>query len=89
MWMFNLTSGRWTWLSGASFINEKGLYDNVGMVSENSRPGARQCNSMVMHPSGQSMFLFGGFGYDVNPNLGGLASFFISVQLNLINFQAV
>ena len=64
MWMFNVTSGWWTWLSGSNAINQAGLYGVQGMASLNNFPGARVYHSMVMHPSGQLIFVFGGYGYD-------------------------
>lgn len=64
MWMFSITSGRWTWLSGSDTREQLGKYGTPGIASLNNVPGARSDHSMVIHPSGQSIFVFGGWGYD-------------------------
>lgn len=64
MWMFNLSSGWWTWLNGADPTNQRGVYVLQGVASVTNQPGARQFHSMVMHPSGGLMFLFGGYHND-------------------------
>lgn len=70
MWMFNITSGWWTWLSGTDGINQAGLYGARGFTNAMNLPGCRTGHSMLMHPSGKFIFVFGGGGYDQNNNKG-------------------
>lgn len=62
--MFNITSGWWTWVSGSDTGDERGNYGIQGVSSLNNRPGARMFHTMNIHPSGQLIYVFGGFGYD-------------------------
>lgn len=78
LWMYNLTSGLWTWLSGSSTGNQEGIYGTQGVASVNNRPGARASHAMSMHPSGGQLLVFGGFGYDKFSNQG------MSFYMNLI-----
>ena len=64
MWMFNVTSRWWTWLSGSNTTKQMGIYGTQGVADKKNGPGARDGHSMVMHPSGELMFVFGGWGYD-------------------------
>ena len=70
MWIFNTTSGWWTWMSGSNTINQVGVYGTQGMASVNNQPGARYRHSMVIHLSGQLIFVFGGWGYDTATTQG-------------------
>lgn len=62
LWMFNVSSGWWTWLSGSNLTNPKGFYGAQGLESANNQPGGRDSLTMAMHPSGQSIYVFGGHG---------------------------
>lgn len=64
--MYNVTSGWWTWLSGSPTFYQRGVYGTQGLAEVNNQPGARRWHSMVIDPSGQSIFVFGGDGYDAN-----------------------
>lgn len=64
MWVFNLTSGWWSWVNGGNVTNQEGIYGTRGMPSASNRPGARSDHSMVMHPSAGNFFLFGGGGFN-------------------------
>lgn len=75
MWMFNLTSGWWTWLGGDQITNQRGIYGTLGVAARTNRPGARDGQSMVIHPSGESIYVFGGFGYDITTYRGGKSIF--------------
>lgn len=67
-WALNITSRRWTWLSGSNTVNQPILYGTQGLADQNNGPGARTFHSMVMHPSGEFMFVFSGFGDDTINN---------------------
>lgn len=54
------------WLSGASATLQAGMYGSKGAASVNNRPGARGLSSIDIHPSGGSLYVFGGNGYDAS-----------------------
>ena len=58
-----MTSLLWTWMSGSSTRNQLGIYGTQGIAAVNNRPGARLDHSMVIHSSGQLLFIFGGWGH--------------------------
>lgn len=88
MWIFNLTSGWWTWLSGGNTVDQKGIYGIQQLASWNSRPGARKSHSMVMDPSRQSFYVFGGSGYDTENEGASVVTCFI-ICINNNSHQAI
>lgn len=72
MWIYNLLSGRWNWLGGTNTTNQVGRYGTQGKASPSNGPGAREAHSVIIHPSGQWLFLFGGWGYDTGITKGTL-----------------
>lgn len=62
MWMFNVSSGGWTFLSGSNTRDQFGIYGTQRLAAANNGPGARQHHSMAIHPSGEFIFVFGGDG---------------------------
>jgi N-acetylneuraminic acid mutarotase len=64
LWMFS--AGKWTWISGASVINPKGIYTTVGGPGI---PGGRQLGAFWVD-STSTIWQFGGYGYDAAGNLG-------------------
>ena len=66
LWKYNIGSGQWTWVSGSQFVNQPGSY--TGGTPE---PGARWTPVSWTDHSG-NFWLFGGFGYDKNGDLGFL-----------------
>jgi len=62
LWEWNGTT--WTWMSGSSTIQAKGVYSGAGAV-----PGARIGANSWFDSSG-NFWLFGGLAYDVNGNVG-------------------
>lgn len=60
LWIFDVTSGWWTWLSGAKTVNQAGNYGTKGVSSASSQPGARSYHSMAIDPSGTYIYVFGG-----------------------------
>lgn len=75
LWKFDLSSGLWTWLSGANAIDQTAIYESKGVASPDNRPGARFAQSMVIDPSGTLLYVFGGSGTDTGPS-GGKHEFF-------------
>lgn len=69
LWKFN--GSNWSWESGDSVYNQKGQYNNKGLSSSSSKPGARFQPHTWTDLSG-NLWLFGGEGFDGNGNLGQL-----------------
>lgn len=61
LWKFDGTN--WTWISGASVINQPGVYGTLGMPSASNVPGARGGSTTWTDKSG-NLWLFGGAGLD-------------------------
>jgi hypothetical protein len=60
-------NSQWTWVSGDSSINNKGVYGAQGIPAQFNRPSAR--NESVSWKDNQgNLWLFGGIGYDASGN---------------------
>ncbi len=62
LWVFDIASNQWKWLSGSKMIDESGSYGVRGTPSAANVPGAREGASGAA--VGGSYYLFGGFGRD-------------------------
>jgi hypothetical protein len=63
LWVYNISSNEWTWVSGSSTDDVFGAYGTNGVPSVNNLPGSREGHSMVYHPSMNCLFMFGGEGH--------------------------
>ena len=63
LWIFNVTSQMWTWVSGSNAVTAVGVYGTKGVPTVNNFPGIRYHASMLFHPSMNCLFVFGGVGY--------------------------
>jgi len=67
LWMYNPTSGEWTWVAGADVISPVdqyvGVYGTLGEASESTTPGNRVQGATWTDLSGK-FWLFGGVGPD-------------------------
>jgi hypothetical protein len=70
-WSFNLTSLEWTWIGGSAEAAQPGVYGTLGISSPANIPGSRYA-SAYWQADEQHFWLFGGFGFDVNGNVGDL-----------------
>ena len=71
LWKFNPTTKQWTWISGSTTQDIQGAYGTQGTGSTANYPGARNGQSGWVDASG-IIWIFGGYGYDRNGNLGRL-----------------
>jgi N-acetylneuraminic acid mutarotase len=71
LWEFNPSTNEWIWVSGANVADATGLYGTQGTPSVGNVVGARDSMSSWVDSSG-TFWLFGGYGYDSNGNLGYL-----------------
>jgi len=60
LWKYSISTGQWTWVSGANTRNQKGTYSGP---AASLVPGARHFSEGWIDASG-NLFLFGGFGLD-------------------------
>lgn len=63
LWMFNPSSGQWTWVSGGNEIEQGGTYGAQGVGDVNNMPGSRSDSVAWIDGKGQ-LWLFGGDGFD-------------------------
>jgi hypothetical protein len=63
LWMYNISSNAWTWVSGSNTADVVGVYGTKGISSVNNYPGGRYMHSMDLHISRNCLFVFGGSGY--------------------------
>lgn len=70
LWRFDGTL--WTWMSGATAVNQLGSYGNKGTPSPANAPGSRQTGASWLDPAG-NLWLFGGIGADSIGALGSLS----------------
>jgi hypothetical protein len=61
LWKFD--GSRWTWVSGDSSTNQKGVYGAMGIAADANKPGARYSGVSWIDRNG-ALWLFGGWGYD-------------------------
>ena len=69
LWKFD--GSNWIWVSGSNAISQKGVYGTKGVAASGNVPGARPCGLSWIDAEG-NLWLFGGYGYDVNSNDGYL-----------------
>ena len=67
--LWKYSNNEWTWISGNNTRNASGIYGTKGISSPFNYPGARG-NAVGGIDSSGSFWLFGGYGYDINGNIG-------------------
>jgi N-acetylneuraminic acid mutarotase len=65
LWQLDPSTNMWTWVSGSNLGNQAGTYNGQGTLM----PGARAGAVTWMDAQG-NLWLFGGFGYDANNQVG-------------------
>jgi hypothetical protein len=73
--LWKYSGGQWTWVSGASAVNQPGIYGTQGVAAASNVPGARWSSAAWADTdlSGNTrLWLFGGQGFDATGN-GSLA----------------
>ena len=78
LWMFNLSTNQWVWMSGSSVLANSygwtGVYGNLGTPAAGNTPGSRIGAAGWTDKSG-NLWLFGGEGLDANDYEGWLNDF--------------
>ena len=62
LWMFNPTTGLWTWVTGSGTINVSGTYGTKGQAAVGNTPGSRD-SGIGWVGSNNNLYFFGGTGY--------------------------
>jgi N-acetylneuraminic acid mutarotase len=70
LWEYSIASG-WAWMGGSATTNVAGVYGTLGMAASGNAPGSRS-SAVSWTDSTGHLWLFGGYGYDVNGTLGNL-----------------
>jgi hypothetical protein len=71
LWKYTPTTGEWTWMSGSNTGGQPSVYGTKGVPAAGNVPGARNPAGSWMDLNG-NLWLFGGWGYDANGDLGHL-----------------
>jgi N-acetylneuraminic acid mutarotase len=71
VWEYNPVTGWWAWMGGSATTNLAGVYGTLGTAAPANAPGSRSSAVSWTDHAG-NLWLFGGYGYDVNGNLGNL-----------------
>lgn len=74
LWKYNTITNTWTWVSGDNTVNHNPLYGTLGIPDVNNTPGSRTASTAWTDPNGE-LWLFGGYGYDINGAAGYLNDF--------------
>lgn len=59
LWKYNMVTNLWTWVSGDSMVNQKGVYAQQGVANAANKPGGRYDAVSWMDATGK-LWLFGG-----------------------------
>jgi hypothetical protein len=84
--LWKYSNGQWTWVSGASQVNQPGTYGVQGASVSGNIPGSRQLAISWADSSG-NFWLFGGNGMD-SASQAGLLNDFTLVQIRIGDFEA-
>lgn len=71
LWVYDPTTGNWTWMAGGQTVDQPGVYGTRGVPSSANIPGARN-GSVAWVDAGGKVWLFGGFGYTSAGEFGNL-----------------
>lgn len=71
LWEYTPTNSKWTWIGGASTVDQDGIYGTKGTGSTGNIPGAR-FGATLWKDSSSNLWIFGGNGNDVSGNYGPL-----------------
>ncbi len=67
LFRFNPVTQEWTWMKGATVVDQTGTYGTQGVMNIANTPGGRWYNINWKKPSGNGLWLFGGQGWGTNP----------------------
>ena len=65
LWMYNPTTGQWTWMDGPNAVDTSGIYGSRGVEAAGNYPGARY-GAVSWDVGDGYVWMFGGYGVDAN-----------------------
>ena len=65
-----MNDNTWTWISGSNTPDQPGIYGEQGIADTTNIPGSRHSGVAWCDSSRQEFWLFGGYGWDRNDNIG-------------------
>lgn len=71
LWVFNFDSRERAWISGSTTVNQRAVYGIRGQSDAGNVPGARERFSAAIDTLFETLYLFGGQGYDSSWNNAG------------------
>ncbi|KAF6001612.1 hypothetical protein F1559_000026 [Cyanidiococcus yangmingshanensis] len=71
LWVFDKSSLEWKWIGGSAASGQSGTYGTLGQADSSNIPGARS-EAAFWQLSTTLFYLFGGYGYDGEGDLGHL-----------------
>ena len=85
LWEFNPSTNHWAWMGGSSMsgnnciqahgdtlCGQSGIFGTLGAPASGNIPGGREDSTAKWTDNNGNFWLFGGWGYDANGNLGYL-----------------
>jgi len=69
LWRWNVTSGRWTWLSGSMAVNFGGVYHSLGFETVSNMPNGRHGSVFAFDQPRKLFYLLFGRGVRVHQSL--------------------
>ncbi len=69
LWKYNINTNKWTWVSGDSTPNSKGIYGTKDVPDAANQPGAR-LDSIGWVDNHGNLWMFGGSGRDADGSVG-------------------
>lgn len=79
--LWKYSGGEWIWLTGAGASSSTlPVHGTQGVSATANTPGSRMGSVMWFNTAGDTLWLFGGYGYDSNGSLGRLNDLFCYVN---------
>jgi len=66
LWKFDASINQWDWVKGPGTYNQAGVYGVQGIPSPSNNPGGRGWGTVTWVDTAGDLWLFGGWGWDVN-----------------------
>lgn len=76
LWLFNPATREWQWVAGDKQVNSLSSYGSQYTPATGNKPGGR-AGAQVWFDNDGKLWLYGGWGYDENNTLGGLADLWL------------
>lgn len=70
MWKFDVSLNQWAWMTGTAVQGAPAVYGTMGVPSVNNTPSCRTLGTLTWTGHDGNLWLFGGYGKDVNGTAG-------------------